>query len=128
MRETAEWPGPERRSRHRHGRRMEDEDALEPEQLRGFAFWAKLMVVHHGKVAMVVSLLTGVGGYLLGIYGLNVRVANLEHVVQVTVERVDDMRREGEVNRYMLCRLVTRVDPPAPPSTCGTQNPPQGGP
>lgn len=99
-----------------HARR---EDDLEPEQLQGFAFWAKLLFVHRAKLIVVLSGLSGIAGYLIATAGIIRRVTTLEVIAHANGERIGNLEQNDRIKTYMLCVLVKKADPIAAPPECG---------
>lgn len=110
--------------RRRKRRRRDDEDQLETEQFRGYAFWARLMMVHHGKFIALGPILGLVIGYTIGVTRFNSRVSSLESQVQTLSADVTRLKDTGALNQYMLCTLMKTVAPQGTPPECGPPSTP----
>lgn len=110
-----EYPGPDRRDGH--DRR---EDVLDEAQLRGWAFWAKVMFVHRAKLIAFASALCGALGYLGATLGIQARVARLEQVTSATSERVSNLEDAEPLKFFMLCGLYQQNAAGPTPKACET--------
>lgn len=107
---------PERRH---HARRATDFDPELGEEIeRGVARWARLMVIHRGKLLAAMGLVGAVVGYLTGFVGrlhdldaLTARVVRLEQATAAQGEDMKNIKASARLQNYILCVSVPRSAP-----------------
>ncbi len=110
--------------RRQHRLRKDDEDQLDPDRFRGYEFWTKLMLVHHGKMIALGPLIGILIGYSISVYRFNTRLSSLETKVESLNVDVTKLKDGDALQSYMLCTLIKTVTPEGTPPECGPPSAP----
>lgn len=89
--------------RRHHARRDDDPD---PEIVEAWSRWFALLLKHKVKVGVVLTSLSGLGGYTLGVRDLNalaVRVTRVEERQQQLSDDVAGLKNSARFQNYVLC-------------------------
>lgn len=93
-------PGPDRRHDHRR------EDDADQVVIEGFSKWFAFMLRHKLKAAAILSLLSTLGGYVLGVrnvQALEVRVSRVEARQDAILADVLGLKNSAKFQNYVLC-------------------------
>jgi hypothetical protein len=107
----------------RHERRREDDP--DAETIRGVNYWARLLILHKGKLLFIGGMLGGIGGYFAG---WGARVSDFEAVKAEVIRNrgefiqlrstVADIHNGQKLQRYIMCVSVPKNAPEDAHTVC----------